>query len=247
MAPPYIHSEYTPDGLIVTTLNVTTCLEEAQGSIELYNTLFHFCVFLPLLLWPLLPSTSEILNFRVLLASSSLELIVFLLWTAYLWTDDNMRCHQLQIWVPPLLGCCFSLGLEGRKAEKLGRSLRRDDFKHAALMALLGLTTGTVVLVNYFLDLFVGESGQPCRFLLSLPISAISSIIYKPFTELAMTIFYRFTTRQIPALHWLPQNGAESEFEPGWSRQLRYALVYCACGLMFGPLVVIDGKGRCRI
>lgn len=46
-----------------------------------------FGAALPLLLWPLLPSTSEIRNYRLLISSWCAEFLLVLLWRVFYWTD----------------------------------------------------------------------------------------------------------------------------------------------------------------
>lgn len=251
MSPPLINSSYTADGLLVTTLNVTACIQDAEEKIALYETLFNFGAVFPILVWPLLPSTSEINNYRILAFTSITQLVLMLLWTAYCRTNDGLCCHRgFQIWEGYLLYCCFLLGLEGRKAEKLGRSLQREGFKDAAWSIFGLLFTVMGMGGSYLLDSLVREPmnlGGGLDIVLMMGVVTVIWFMWKPFTELAMTIVHRFTARRFTALYWLPQNGAQSDFEPWWSCQLRFAVPGYTLFLLYVLLAAIDVGGTCRL
>lgn len=173
------------------------------------------------------------------------------LWTAYFWTDDTpCRYQDFQLGVAPVLCCSFLIALIGHKAEKLGTSLRREGFEYAVYMTVSLLTYMMGRVGEYLLNLFVEEplnTGSGFGTVVIVGAIVICGVIGKPSTELAMTIHYRFTTRQIPALYWLPQNGAQGDFEPWWSRQLRYTMLCYICLLMHVLLAAIDVGANCRL
>ena len=246
MSPVSVNSNYTFGGLPVTA-NATTCMEDAQNKIDLYRLLFTFGTVLPILAWPLMPSTSEILNYRMLLCSSSFGLIILLLWTVYFRTEDIL-CHYFQFWVGPLLCCCLFLGLAGRKTEEPGRILQREDFEDTAHLTFGHLFHLMFRAGDYLITTLLGaKSGGGFNIVLFVgSCSVLGFIIWKPFTEQAMTIYYRFTTRQIPALYWLPQNGAQKDFEPDWSDILRHLIIcYTFFLLGFVLMAAIDGMVKC--
>lgn len=173
-----------------------------------------------------------------------------LLWTGYFWVDDTMHNRaDFQLWVGHLLfGFCL-LGMEGCKVKGLGMSPQREGFRSAAGLTWGALPCGMLRLGQHLLAELVGEpttSDNGLNIALAGGVTIVSGIICKPFNELAMTAYYRFMTRRIPALYWLPQNGAGKEFDPWWSRQLRLTIFCYTLFLAHALLAAIHAVSRCR-
>lgn len=235
-------------GGTVTTLNVTACMQDAQERIGFYQTLFDFGAVLPIIVWPLLPSTSEINNYRMLMYSSCTEFVVLFLWAACFRNDDFMP-RGYQLWLPCLLPCCFWLGLIGQNAEKLEKSLQRQDFTDPLEIIRGHLATVMFMSGSYLRPLFAEYVKSDAIFftILYTGIMAVIAVTYKPFTKLFTTILYRFTTRRIAAFGWLPQNGAQEDFGPWWSVKLRYVVLAYTLVLVYALLAATDVVGKCRI
>lgn len=234
MAPPYITSNYTLEGLIVTPINTTACIANVQHTADNYQMLFNIGAVIPLLLWPLLPSTFEEGNFQLLLGTAVWHLLFLCLWKLALWIDQLVNgssyCHwSIQFWVIPLLWCYIPAAIYGKDVVMLGRTAsereRLERFKDAAIFAFPVLPYGMFRL-GYYYQSHVREHSQSIPDLLALLtlVAIVSYLIYEPFVELATTAYYRFTMRRIGACYWLPENGAQEDFEPGWSRALLVVL-----------------------
>lgn len=82
------------------------------------------------------------------------------------------------------------LGYEGRKAERLRRRLRGKDFTSATSMAFGGLMSMLFVAGEYRLRPLIGDrmrfEGDP-DLLMITSVFIVCCLIYKPFTNLAMT------------------------------------------------------------
>lgn len=122
--------------------------------IGLNISLLVFGAALPLLLWPLLPSTPEIRNYRLLISSSCAEFFLVLLLRVFCWADGLFDGLRFQFWVvTPLLCCSIMLDYEGCKAERL----RRKDFTSATGVAFGGLMSALFVAGDYRLRPLIGD------------------------------------------------------------------------------------------
>jgi hypothetical protein len=194
MAAPTVHQDYSfSNGIIAPTPNATACIEAAQAKIGLNLSLLIFGAALPLLLWPLLPSTSEIRNYRLLMSSSCAQFFLVFLWRVFHPTDGIFDGLWFQFWVTPLLCCSSMLGYEGCKAERLRRRLRRDDFTSVTNMTWDVLMSALFIAGDYRLRPLVGNrmgfEGSP-----NLLVIAAVSIICCLSTSLLPTWQRRPTT-----------------------------------------------------
>lgn len=198
----------------------SSCIQHAQEQNSLCRALFIFGVSCPVIVWPLLPSTSEVVSYRILACSSLVQLILSLPWSGCAFTTDVNDTLQssfqriLSAFMYPVLCCYFTVGVIGHRADKSGKRLGRKSFDVPAYITVGMLPT---VVPMFGENLFSRSS--TCFTTVGL---ILMGIAWRPGTELAMNTYYHFATRRISSLYWLPQNGAGAHFDPWWSHSLRF-------------------------
>lgn len=216
--------------------NVTSfCFQHAQKRDSLYQPLLILSFFLPSIVWPLLPSTSEVVNHRILAFSSLIQFISIGVWIVYTTTTDTDDTRYFQkAWVPfvgTFLLCCVTLGMIGHAADKSGKRLGRQSFEVPAYFTSGMLLYKTLLLGEYFFDTSSKAFTVVVQFLFTI------TMALRPGTELIMTTYYHFMTRRISSLRWLPQNGSGAHFNPWWSHSLRFIWVGYTLLLLYLSLV----------
>ena len=250
MPPHSIIPSFTFDTAVAfqTTVNANTtssCLQHAQEQNSLCQLLFILGVFLPVIIWPLLPSTSEVVSYRILAFSSLAQFVSTLLWSVYATTtdtDDTLRSSFQRTWgafIGPFWCCCVTLGIIGHGADKCGKKLGRKSFDVPAYITVGMLPIATPMLGEY---LFNRSSTN-----FTIAGLVLMGIAWRPGTELAMTTYYHFMTRRISSLHWLPQNGSEAHFNPWWSHSLRFIWVGYTLLLVYVSLATIYFARECQL
>ena len=208
--------------------------------------LFILGVSFPVIIWPLLPSTFEVVSYRILTFSSLAQFISTLLW---LWNacalttdvDDTLRLLSqriLGVFINPLLCCYFTVGIIGHGAEKSGKRLGRRSFDVPAYITIGILPTVTPVLGEYLFNTSTNY--------FTIAGLMLMGILLRPGTELAMTAYYHFVTRRISLLYWLPQNGSGTHFNPWWSHSLRIIWVGYTLLLVYVSMATICFARDCQ-
>ncbi|VUC28673.1 unnamed protein product [Clonostachys rosea] len=197
MASSVINPSYTFDNP-ATTLNVTSCLENAQETIDFHKAFFNLGIVL-------------------------LTDFYFPPWLIF-----------------PLLLCFCLLGRAGIKARKLGWMLQKDDevFNELACMTS-GMAYCVIPMAG---DRLLGPltTGSPSlETIMWWVVMLVSAAVYWSVLRRVKTLYYRFATRRIPGMYWLPQNGAKRKFDPWWSQLLQFAMPLYICALAYSVLPVM--------
>lgn len=230
---------------IVNANATSSGLQHAQAQSSLFQSLFIFGVFLPVIIWPLLPSTSEVVSYRILAFSSLVQFVLALLWSVcdtVTDTDDGLRLSLQQTWgafIGPFLCCCVTLGIIGHGADKCGKRLGKEGFDIPAYV-----TVGTLPIASFMLGKYLLNKSSTTFTIAGL---VLMGVAWKPGTELAMTAYYYFMARRISSLHWLPQNGSKTHFNPWWSHALRFIWVGYTFLLVYISLATIYFAHGCQL
>lgn len=223
----------------------SSCLQDAQEQTSLCQWIFILGALLPVIIWPLLPSTSEVVNYRILAFSSLAQLVSEFHWSAYAATtdtDDALPFSFHRTWVAligPLLCCCFTFGIIGHSADKYGKRLVRESFDTPTHITVGMLPQVVPMLGEYFFN-----KSSTIYILVAYMLMAIA---LKHGTELVMTTYYHFITRRISSLYWLPQNESKADFNPWWSRSLRCIWVAYTLLLVYVSLATACFARECQL
>ncbi|KFH47341.1 hypothetical protein ACRE_018150 [Hapsidospora chrysogenum ATCC 11550] len=198
----------------------SSCLQHAQEQISLCQPLFILGALFPVFVWPILPSTSEVINYRILGFSSLAQFVSTMSWAIYtITTDTDGTLRPLfypRIWgfiIQSVLCCCVILGTVGHLADKSGKRLVRESFDLVAHATLNFLISGARIIAEDVL----GVSSMKLTIAWIILMVILSIDRPKP----VKTMYYRLMTRRTSSLHWLPQNGSKTQFNPWWSHALR--------------------------
>ena len=250
MAPQLILPSFTFDTGVAfhTTVSAnatSSCLQHAEKQNYLCQCLFILGVFLPVIIWPLLPSTSEVVSYRILAFSSLAQFVSTVLWDIYAittGTDDTLPSSFRRIWFAffaNFLIFYITLGIVGHGAEKCGKRLEMESFHVAACATVAGLPNATPILGEYLFNWSKMDS--------TIAGCILMAIAWRPGTKLVMTTYYHFMTRRISSLYWLPQNGSEAHFNPWWSRLLRFIWISYTLLLVYVSLATIHFTRECQL
>lgn len=223
----------------------SSCLQDAQEQTSLCQWLFVLGALLPVIIWPLLPSTSEVVNYRIL-AFTSLTLFVSRLeWSVYAATtyaEDSLPFSFHRTWVlviAPLLCCCFTCGIIGHSADKSAKRLGRESFDIPTYI-MVGMLPQVVPMLGEYIF-------NKSSMIYILVAYMLMGIVMRYGSKLVMTTYYRFITRRISSLYWLPQNESKADFNPWWSRSLRIIWVAYTLLLVYVWLATAWFARECQL
>ena len=197
----------------------SSCLQHAQEQISLCEPLFILGALFPVFVWPILPSTSEVINYRILGFSSLAQFVSTTSWAIYIITTDTdgtlRPLFYPRIWgfiIQSVLCCCVILGTVGHLADKSGKRLGRESFDLVAYATLNFLLSEARIIAE---DLLGVSSVK-----LTIAWILLMVVLFIDRPRPVKTMYYHMT-RRISSLHWLPQNGPRHSSIPG-------SRTYCA-------------------
>jgi hypothetical protein len=207
---------------------------------SLCPSLFILGILFPIVIWPLLPSTSEVINYRILGLSSLMQFILALRWLRYAaatTTDTGDSLHLLFgcVWgslISPFLCCFAALGFVGHKADKSGKRLAKESFDIPA-----NITVGMPTTIVPFLERCL--LNQSTNYSHIAGIALMGVIAWRHGAQLFRNAYYHIATRRISLLYWLPQNGSDADFDPWWSHLLRVLWASYNLGISYIVLFLI--------